>query len=102
MFFFSSRRRHTSCALVTGVQTCALPICFGNCPQYIQVRQHRFRDLPETIAAPHPVTADGALLSPAATALVRAADTLFIASASATATAGSGLDRKSTRLNSSH
>src|SRR3546814_4110493 len=28
-FFFSSRRRHTSCALVTGVQTCALPICSG-------------------------------------------------------------------------
>src|SRR3546814_12963854 len=26
-FFFSSRRRHTICALVTGVQTCALPIC---------------------------------------------------------------------------
>src|SRR3546814_10632653 len=26
MFFFSSRRRHTRCALVTGVQTCALPI----------------------------------------------------------------------------
>src|SRR3546814_8519944 len=25
-FFFASRRRHTSCALVTGVQTCALPI----------------------------------------------------------------------------
>src|SRR3546814_9604094 len=24
--FFSSRRRHTRCALVTGVQTCALPI----------------------------------------------------------------------------
>src|SRR3546814_3181230 len=34
-FFFSSRRRHTRCALVTGVQTCALPICCwstGNCP----------------------------------------------------------------------
>src|SRR3546814_941882 len=27
-FFFSSRIRHTRCALVTGVQTCALPICF--------------------------------------------------------------------------
>src|SRR3546814_2948598 len=27
MFFFPSRRRHTRCALVTGVQTCALPIC---------------------------------------------------------------------------
>src|SRR3546814_19735945 len=28
LFFFSSRRRHTRCALVTGVQTCALPISF--------------------------------------------------------------------------
>src|SRR3546814_3761553 len=27
MFFYASRRRDTSCALVTGVQTCALPIC---------------------------------------------------------------------------
>ena len=27
-FFFSSRRRHTRCADVTGVQTCALPISF--------------------------------------------------------------------------
>src|SRR3546814_8136607 len=26
LFYFSSRRRHTICALVTGVQTCALPI----------------------------------------------------------------------------
>src|SRR3546814_9464988 len=29
-FFFSSRRRHTRCALVTGVQTCALPISLVN------------------------------------------------------------------------
>src|SRR3546814_3897497 len=29
LFFFSSRRRHTRCALVTGVQTCALPICLS-------------------------------------------------------------------------
>src|SRR3546814_1398311 len=29
-FFFSSRRRHTRCALVTGVQTCALPISGAN------------------------------------------------------------------------
>src|SRR3546814_2654395 len=28
IFFFSSRRRHTRCALVTGVQTCALPISY--------------------------------------------------------------------------
>src|SRR3546814_14281030 len=31
MFFFSSRRRHTRCALVTGVQTCALPISGLKC-----------------------------------------------------------------------
>src|SRR3546814_2127927 len=29
LFFFSSIRRHTRCALVTGVQTCALPIYWG-------------------------------------------------------------------------
>src|SRR3546814_9576235 len=33
-FFFSSRRRHTRCALVTGVQTCALPI------SYIDLHRH--------------------------------------------------------------
>src|SRR3546814_413902 len=32
LVFFSSRRRHTSCALVTGVQTCALPILEPNNP----------------------------------------------------------------------
>src|SRR3546814_7635510 len=31
-FCFSSRRRHTRCALVTGVQTCALPISSAACP----------------------------------------------------------------------
>src|SRR3546814_2410669 len=30
LVFFSSRRRHTRCALVTGVQTCALPISVGH------------------------------------------------------------------------
>src|SRR3546814_5752594 len=34
IFFFSSRRRHTRCALVTGVQTCALPISSGWIPVY--------------------------------------------------------------------
>src|SRR3546814_15814716 len=32
-FFFSSRRRHTRCALVTGVQTCALPILWASLAQ---------------------------------------------------------------------
>src|SRR3546814_9343169 len=35
LFFLSSRRRHTRCALVTGVQTCALPISM--CVRYIWV-----------------------------------------------------------------
>src|SRR3546814_4224460 len=34
VFFFSSRRRHTRCALVTGVQTCALPICYVQMKDY--------------------------------------------------------------------
>src|SRR3546814_2651614 len=34
MFFFSSRRRHTRCALVTGVQTCALPISHRRISRY--------------------------------------------------------------------
>src|SRR3546814_8282166 len=43
LFFFSSRRRHTRCALVTGVQTCALPIYEGE--GYAQ---------PETVEATQP------------------------------------------------
>src|SRR3546814_8072074 len=35
-FFFSSRRRHTRCALVTGVQTCALPIWLMDRLEYLQ------------------------------------------------------------------
>src|SRR3546814_57421 len=31
LFFFSSRRRHTICAIVSGFQTCALPICHVSC-----------------------------------------------------------------------
>src|SRR3546814_9693732 len=42
LFFFSSRRRHTRCALVTGVQTCALPI--SNDADYAEIRErHRNR-----------------------------------------------------------
>src|SRR3546814_1402025 len=36
IFFFSSRRRHTRCALVTGVQTCALPISVNGVQQPLQ------------------------------------------------------------------
>src|SRR3546814_10828355 len=42
LFFFSSRRRHTRCALVTGVQTCALPIyelAHGAGPRFLGARR---------------------------------------------------------------
>src|SRR3546814_3334919 len=39
--FCSSRRRHTSCALVTGGQTCALPIC-EILPKYFSVKESVF------------------------------------------------------------
>src|SRR3546814_2525891 len=37
LFFFSSRRRHTRCALVTGVQTCALPISLHVLPDHLSM-----------------------------------------------------------------
>src|SRR3546814_7685123 len=45
-FFFSSRRRHTRCALVTGVQTCALPICVierQRCAEAVGGRERHLR-----------------------------------------------------------
>src|SRR3546814_8139682 len=41
VFFFSSRRRHTRCALVTGVQTCALPIYLGiGVDEWVRMEAH--------------------------------------------------------------
>src|SRR3546814_8261370 len=60
-FFFSSRRRHTRCALVTGVQTCALPIWLmtreaGLVPGY--VRGGRSRRLKPVLQAGNLVLAE--------------------------------------------
>src|SRR3546814_4845719 len=55
--FISSRRRHTRCALVTGVQTCALPISGGESRRAADLerdRQHRShlrRDQPDQVEA---------------------------------------------------
>src|SRR3546814_4616672 len=67
-FFFSSRRRHTRCALVTGVQTCALPICRcrgllpdacshsrehdGDGPWWLQVRRLLEARTPDVVVVP--------------------------------------------------
>src|SRR3546814_5455595 len=45
LFFFSSRRRHTRCALVTGVQTCALPISLGPVMAYEALKYYSSREL---------------------------------------------------------
>src|SRR3546814_2034238 len=45
-FFFSSRRRHTRCALVTGVQTCALPILHDF---FAPSACHKFEEPPSNI-----------------------------------------------------
>src|SRR3546814_5905432 len=44
-FFFSSRRRHTRCALVTGVQTCALPIWTQGANPYAGIPRARRKRL---------------------------------------------------------
>src|SRR3546814_10579853 len=41
LFFFSSRRRHTRCALVTGVQTCALPISTDRYQNWVARMLHK-------------------------------------------------------------
>src|SRR3546814_1658227 len=59
LFFFSSRRRHTRCALVTGVQTCALPICAND---WIAQDLADILDLPVDRPADVETTARGAAM----------------------------------------
>src|SRR3546814_9008234 len=97
LFFFSSRRRHTRCALVTGVQTCALPICnrlfelglspvaLALCGTSDPASQKRI----DAILAEHRSESF-------AVRFLQSADLKWAAELLA------DLDRKSTRLNSSH
>src|SRR3546814_5414702 len=70
LFFFSSRRRHTRCALVTGVQTCALPIYFLFIPDGWRRRVVRILDLAITsppafkpLVKRHPCFANAVMIS---------------------------------------
>src|SRR3546814_1346854 len=59
-FFFSSRRRHTRCALVNGVQTCALPICRSKTRSISRPAStaHPFRSVPWiSVAVPRDIFA---------------------------------------------
>src|SRR3546814_3973904 len=88
LFFFSSRRRHTRCALVTGVQTCALPIS-------VEAVSHRVGRLGVGDAAVVIAVASGhrAAAFEVCRALIEAIKTELPVWKR---------DRKSTRLNSSH
>src|SRR3546814_10858513 len=108
-FFFSSRRRHTRCALVTGVQTCALPISFAiDKPRVIDagICGYDLFDLdamapvvPEIIGVGEAGNAALDELADAHMGGVAGADHEIIV---VEADAIGGIDRKSTRLNSSH
>src|SRR3546814_1374108 len=54
--FFSSRRRHTRCALVTGVQTCALPISQPRSTAAIRCRNDNFTGLKNGSEGPMKLT----------------------------------------------
>src|SRR3546814_9039883 len=70
VFFFSSRRRHTRCALVTGVQTCALPIsrnreevAHGTFTGALVLPIDNFTELPEALAPHREALADATVVS---------------------------------------
>jgi len=82
-----TRRRNRMNGLVEAVDAAGFTVhvgqSFGNCPQYIQARE------PRRVAGGEPVARrETALLSPAATAMIGAADTFFIASAAPAARLG--------------
>src|SRR3546814_6922218 len=57
-FFFSSRRRHTRCALVTGVQTCALPIYWRKIAPADAIAEHLWVALKHEITYRKPTFLD--------------------------------------------
>src|SRR3546814_7384421 len=103
LLFFSSRRRHTRCALVTGVQTCALPI-LANQRESIDVAQRSLhlsrRSFEVGNSGVLQILESERLYQRARSAMVDAQERQYLNVARLyVATAG---DRKRTRLNSSH
>src|SRR3546814_9133402 len=100
LFFFSSRRRHTRCALVTGVQTCALPIFTATADRGFPCRiSLQDAGAGEELILLHHTSHDVATPYRSAYAIyVRPG----VAAARYRGEVPPVLDRKSTRLNSSH
>src|SRR3546814_10678300 len=100
LFFFSSRRLHTRCALVTGVQTCALPISGRRGkPFAVVLDDHKIPAAHRLFFTATPkVHARGSSPSRGSARPRRSA----VASMDNPDLYGRRVDRKSTRLNSSH
>src|SRR3546814_9523224 len=124
VFFFSSRRRHTRCALVTGVQTCALPISsVGNFATAVEQATRRIEAAasggPEKLVGAHtagPSSSTNLLANTIKNASAKGTNSGFTSAIKSIGAgaggflleggfggfSGGGKDRKSTRLTSSH
>src|SRR3546814_5600010 len=117
MFLFSSRRRHTRCALVTGVQTCALPICARCLLKRYRLPMPRLearRALAPMVSAMMDVSdgllidawrmavASGAAMRIDLDAVPLSPDYAAVRGVGLDARLAAATDRKSTRLNSRH
>src|SRR3546814_3920151 len=119
-FFFSSRRRHTRCALVTGVQTCALPISADAFTLFERLEkkleQYSGQLLRASVELAKDWRTDKYLRNLEALMIVADSQSLLVLTGNgdvlepeamngtviAAIGSGGNLDRKSTRLNSSH
>src|SRR3546814_4764913 len=101
-FFFSSRRRHTRCALVTGVQTCALPIYKVSGGAYEYFNGMSMPDLIKDIVKVDDYTVKFVLNRPEAPMIANLAMDFASILSAEYADKMMEADRKSTRLNSSH
>src|SRR3546814_8698250 len=99
-FFFSSRRRHTRCALVTGVQTCALPISRLDAAAVIPEGFNLKAVLPDVAAGFGRGANIRLVLRMARDTAIHLIETPL--SADQVIDTADAEDRKSTRLNSSH
>src|SRR3546814_9476767 len=116
VFFFSSRRRHTRCALVTGVQTCALSIfqCAGRTLHHLARGDAVYQVLRQTTNGHDTALADQVAASPMENHWTQRAQAAIVRAGRGPTERGESApgartqvhmpvpDRKSTRMNTSH